>query len=307
MPVYLDLIPVTTQAGRDCNTQATLVPQTPVDHFGGVQTVLTKQRAVVMRQGQLATVTWTMVDPQGRPVDLSGCGIVDSDSSSESEEATTIVLKLVEAVGRCTIQTVTGYSADPTSGAVRAELPAEIFTVPGIYLAEFALANNDADDSIVFSNQFFLVIESGLFGGTLSGPPSLAEVRLHLRDFPEENFLIDTVDFDDAELALMLTRPIQYWNEVPPPIRSYTTQSFPYRYIWLEGCASELCFLAAEHYRRNRLMHSAGGTAVDDKNRELNYQQEGQRRLTEFRKLVAQKKQSLNLSACYGTFGSPYS
>jgi hypothetical protein len=35
--------------------------------------------------------------------------------------------------------------------------------------------------------------------------------------------------------------------------------------------------MAANHYRRNRLAHSAGGVTIDDKNKEREYMAEGQR------------------------------
>ena len=91
---------------------------------------------------------------------------------------------------------------------------------PGIYFAEMAVF--DAEGlCVAVNNQFYLVVEQSLFGNfQYSGPPSIAEIRLELRDSsPLENDLLDdSVAFDNSEIAMCLRNCVDYWNESLPPV-----------------------------------------------------------------------------------------
>ncbi|NBZ97017.1 MAG: hypothetical protein EBR40_11450, partial [Proteobacteria bacterium] len=198
---------------------------------------------------------------------------------------------------------------------VEAELTKNMVGIPGIFYGEMALINVPAQEAnqpcVVFSNTFYVIINRSAFDSRSSnrnaGPPTMAEIRLHLRDSaPGESYLIENLMFDDAEIALAITRPIQYWNEVPPPIGIFTTQNFPFRYHWLEGICANLFFMVAEQYRRNQLSYSAGGLSVDDQNKEANYEQAGQIRWQAYREWVRAKKAEINLEGGYGEIGSTY-
>jgi hypothetical protein len=64
--------------------------------------------------------------------------------------------------------------------------------------------------------------------------------------------------------------------------------------------------MAANHYRRNRLPHQAGGVAIDDKNKEREYMGEGQRLLQEYAAWVQNKKVEINTKLIYGIQESSY-
>ena len=50
---------------------------------------------------------------------------------------------------------------------------------------------------------------------------SIAEVRLSIRDkCREDNFLLDNVEFSDTEIVWALRRPVEFWNESLPSIRT---------------------------------------------------------------------------------------
>lgn len=307
MPIILEAVPRTSVGAGDCAAQNTVTAPEPQDHFGPAQVVIAKPRAIRVAQGQRATIQWTLTGPDGRPVDLTTCLTDDSSSMSSEAVAASVQIRLAEVIGGGCVAVIDADVIDSVSGLIAGELPAEVFNTPAIYIAEAALINDDEDDSIAFSNQFYVLVESGLFGsGSYRGPPTVSEIRLRLRDFREENYLLDVVDFDAAETAAALSRPVQYWNEIPPPIRRYTTANFPHRHIWIEGCIAELCFIAAEHYRRNDLRHSAAGVDVADKAKEASYLQEGVRRQAEFKELVQSRKVADNAKLGYGSTGSPY-
>jgi hypothetical protein len=279
----------------------------PISGVNGAP-LLTRMRAITISQGQCATIEWQMHDRDGNPVDLSNC--VNTGTLE-------IVLRLKEQLalgnGKPPAQ-VTATVTNAATGKVSAQLTQNMVGVPGVYYAEFALvsvpAQQTGEPCVVFSNTLSLVITRSTFDslGRAGGPPSIAEIRLHLRDSaPGESFLLDSLMFDDAEIALAIARPVMYWNEVPPPIDAvYTTQTFPFRYHWLEGIAANLFLMVAEQFRRNQLDYSAGGVAVNDQNKEASYERAGQTRWQAYRDWVRATKASINLESCYGEVSSTY-
>jgi len=169
----------------------------------------------------------------------------------------------------------------------------------------------DGDPNPVLTNHFYLVINRDLLQnndfGMLSGPPTIAEVRLFLRDSGNaESYLLDNFKFDDAEIALAIMLPVQYWNEIPPPVNRFNTMNFPFRYHWLHAISGHLMNMVAEHQRANHLEYSAGGVSVNDKNKELNYSQIAHLRLEEYKQFVRAKKIEINIRSGYGSFGYTY-
>lgn len=276
------------------------------------QPIPTRMRAISITQGQCATISWQMHDPQGRPVDLTTVNL--TNGPAENNEYA-VVLRINEQIsagsGKPATQLV-GTIVEAATGKVEFNLTKELVALPGIYYAEAALIRVDEDCAAtpcgVFSNIFSIVISRSLLGKSRhGGPPSIAEIRLHLRDSaPGESFLLDNLMFDDAEIALAIQRPVQYWNEVPPPLANFTTQNFPFRYHWLEGICANLFFMVAEQYRRNQLDYSAAGVQVNDQNKEQNYERAGQMRWQLYREWVRGAKAAINLESCYGEVGSVY-
>mgnify|MGYP003344969451 FL=1 len=137
------------------------------------------------------------------------------------------------------------------------------YTYPKEYTAAVGIGNTlEAKQQIVknvcvvLRNTFYLAVERGIFGmpeREFLGPPSLAEVRLHIRDFPENNLLLDDYEFDEAEVYMAAERCVMYFNEISPPIQQrFTTKNFPFRYHWLEGIVYYLFITAADWHRRNK-------------------------------------------------------
>lgn len=287
------------------------VVSAPVSTVNG-QPVLTRMRAISINQGQCATIDWQLHDNAGHPVDLTTVGF-STGAAQVAGYAITLRVKEQITLGNQQAPTeLIGQVTDAAVGKVQFALTAAMVAFPGIYYAEAALMTVSEDPAVspcvVFSNIFSLIISRSLHGNaTPDGPPSIAEIRLHLRDSaPGESFLLDNLMFDDAEIALAIQRPVQYWNEVPPPIGTFTTQNFPFRYHWLEGICANLFFMVAEQYRRNQLDYSAGGVQISDQNKEANYERAGQARWQTYREWVRGKKASINLEGGYGEVGSLY-
>jgi len=288
----------------------------PISTVNGTK-VLTRSRAVTLTQGQCATISWQLHDKDGNPVDLTPAGFGGQTPPPDYK----IVLRLKEQIalgyGLEPLQ-VDAVVTDASKGEVTAALTAQMVGLAGIYYGEMALISVPAEAAqqpcVIFSNTFSIIINRSTFGpldtgsNRIGGPPSIAEIRLHLRDSaPGESFLLDNLMFDDAEIALAISRPVMYWNEIPPPLdQTYNTQNFPFRYHWLEGICANLFMMVAEQFRRNQLDYSAAGMSVNDQNKESNYERAGQMRWQAYRDWVRATKASINLESCYGEVSSTY-
>lgn len=254
-----------------------------------------------------AVIEWTMHDRSGAPVDLSGCECgSESSSASASGDCYGVRLYLRESMTNCSVRSFTGTIVDAANGKVRVELTAEENNIPGVFFAEMAFINTGLEsEPIIFSNVFTLVVEQGV--DQRNGPPTFAEIRLHLRDSaPGENHLIDNLKFDDAEIAMAVRRPVEYWNEQPPPVGRFTTSNFPFRYHWLEAICQQLFLIAAEHYRANNLQYQAAGVAVNDMDKENAYEMAAARRGEEWRRFVSRKKVQMNYDNGWGGVAGYY-
>ena len=301
-----------TLAPVSCSGQNVI--SAPLSQVNG-QPILTRMRAVQVTQGQCATIEWVMHDQAGNPVDLRPCGL---DEITTPENPFKVVFRIKEQLSlgnRVAPQQVDATVVDGTTGKVSVTLGEKATALPGVYYGEFALVSIPAEEAgqpcVIFSNNFSVIISRGLYGlksSEVAGPPSVAEIRLHLRDSaPGESFLLEHLMFDDAEIALAIQRPVQYWNEVPPPLDVvYSTQNFPFRYHWLEGICANLFFMVAEQFRRNQLSYSAAGVSLDDQNKEANYERAGQTRWQAYREWVRATKASINLESAYGEVSSTY-
>ncbi len=298
-----------------CSEQ--IVARPKIDALYGKQ-ILGRQRAVVRKSNQVTDIDWTMLNDAGQPLDLTACGGTDasSSSSSVSSEGTdpVIQLRIRESLTRCSSDvlstwTIAGSVVEASTGRVTARLaPEDGPQTPGIYWAEFALVNRDSE--IIFSNTFKLMLERSLFGTDSDyGPPSLASIRMQLRDSdPVESMLLDSYEFSDAEIIAALERPIEYWNEQPPifPQRMSTQTFGRYRYNWTKATIGELLKSACFHFMRNQLDYQAGGLAVNDLNRLATYQQTAQLYWQDYVKWVRDEKSRINNARCWGQSNSFY-
>lgn len=306
----------------NCDAQnAIRAPQTVVDGCP----VLPKIQCHEVQMAQNAQLLWNFKTPQGEYVNLNDC-ISGCSYSSQSQGDTFDLIDTPSCGPTLRMRELSGVDpskdkiipinvtiVDAARGLVRSDpLPASLVRYPGVYLEEWAFFDTNAN--MLFSNQCCTFVRRGLFGVNSDpnlrnlGPPTLEEIRLSMRDnAPADNMLLDDVEFDAAEISQAVLRPIQYWNETPPPIRPLlTTKTFPFREMWLLGIHAYLFDMAANHYRRNQLSYSAGGVAIDDKNKEPQYRAASQQLQQQFREMLRAKKIEINISLFSGTLGSPY-
>lgn len=286
--------------------------------------VLSRVKSVRLPSNQLSILQHTMHTEQGVPVNVTDCLCLTEDSSiadSSSAAACAYAIKFTmqEALSfelTCPIIDVDATVIDGDKGLVQIQLTPEQLRYPGVYMGQFSLvqlaATADDLDTVILSNMFYVIVGRNMSridgSSQLTGPPTVAEVRLFLRDSsPAESFLLDAVKFADEEIAYAIQLPVMYWNEVPPPLNPvYTTANFPYRYHWLVAITGYLFMMAAEQNRANNLQYTAGGTAVNDQNKEMPYEAAADRRLAEWKSFVMRKKVALNHDLGWGTLTSGY-
>lgn len=296
------------RAAVPCSGQLSLVPATTELHG---KPLFTRMGSVSVSTGRDVRFLWTLRDPNGNPIDLTECVASSSSSASDSVQKL-VTLRVTEQLtfsGACRdrARKFTGNIVDGANGVVEFALDGLDPLPAGIYFAEagvYAEVTADGEPTreyLLFGNVFYLIVNRSHFGSGMRGPLTLPEIRLHLRDsHPGENFLIDGLQFDDAEIAMAIARPVEYWNEIPPSIKRYTTQSFPFRYHWLEATAGLLLQMSADALLNNRLLYSAGGVTVDTGGRSQEYRMVSAQRWDGFRKFVDKKKMEMNLLNGYG-------
>lgn len=276
--------------------------------------ILSKIRAAVVQQAQAATFNMQIYDYRTlAPVDLTKYGLENGTIAPATVTSPSAMgFRFAEAVGAVMADSDTLAILDASIGLVSCTIPDAITANAGVYLCETGVF--DTDGRLLFSNTNYILVDRGLYTitGTVmptfnTGHPSLDEIRVSLKDFPESNRLIDTYEFDVADICEAMVKSVLYWNTTSPPISiSYNTINFPWRSQWIDGISAYLYEAAATYYRRNSLKHQAGGLAIDDLNKEREYLQAWQIRNERWTKWVQQEKVSINMREGFGTFGSAY-
>jgi len=137
-----------------------------------------------------------------------------------------------------------------------------------------------------------------------SYPVTIPEIRMAMRDLCADfNFLIDRQEVADEEILYALRRPVNQWNETPPPLFYYSPSTFPYHEHWLRATIGILLRTVAMWMRRNDLDYQAGGVAVADTKKWPDYLKMADRYDEEWRNFIKQAKITENLSGAYAELG----
>lgn len=278
-----------------------ILPEAPqATHEGCI--VATKRRHIPVPQGLCGQAVWIMRQKNGNALDLSSClEDVDPDASVSVEADVNSVKVRFRGCDRAEpLYQVTGSVLDAASGMVQFPV-SPICKFPGIFEFQVAIVDPDGDPLIVDGG--LISVEPGLWGHTsISGPPTIQEIRLHLRDTGAENDLLGDYEFDDAEILESIRRPVMHFNEMPPTLRQYNCMNFPWRYQWLNATVAELLRTAAHHYVRNKMQASGSGLSVDDKNKNDDYLRIAKMYRDEWLEFIRLKKASLNMGGFAGSY-----
>lgn len=274
--------------------------------------ILSKTRHIVIPKGVCATVEWSLRHPDGKTADLTTCFSETSQSISGSISVNDPVDPLVKVrVGECdgagAILEVSGTVQDNATGTIRFTIPQDVYNNAGIYVLSMAIVDSTTEAPI-FIDTGLLSVEVGLFGSLTqtNAPPTLADIRLHLRDTPVENDLTDDVEYDTAEILNAIVMPIHQWNAEPPPVAAFTCRTFPYKFYWRQAVVGELLRVAAHHYMRNNLKINHGGISGNFKDKYKEYLALAESYRLEWKEFVTMKKIELNASLGFRSVSSPY-
>jgi hypothetical protein len=204
----------------------------------------------------------------------------------------------------CSLYEAEGVIVDAATGQVTITIPATKLRKPGIYLGEIVIYNEEGGREV---SMFRYLEIAPTLEYTSYGPITIPEIRLVMWDeCPDDNTLLDDVEFSDLQIVHAIRRPIDLWNETSPNVRRYTPQSFPFREHWMICTVGFLMRMAAHHYRRNNMTYNAGGQAINDKDKAPGYEQIANARISEFKEWMKNKKIEINFDGGYATFGSAY-
>ena len=265
---------------------------------------------VLMDQVTVGTVRLQMRDMvTGAPIDLTAYGIHDSSSASSSSGAPFTGIRAVvkELPDDHVVWTTIEITViDAVNGLVELAYTEQNTRRAGIFTAELQVWEEGERRRVY---PFFMVVNPSLSGdaGQSNQMLSVAEIRMTMRDTDAEgNFLLDELDFKTNEIALMIRRCVDYWNEQPPPVAWYKPTNFPFRYHLSLAVVAELHKMAAVHKMRNDLPYQAGGLTVQDTIKWQQYRQLGVEMWTRWVDWVKAKKYEINIEGGYVQLGSGY-
>jgi len=287
-------VPNGARDGNDINQGSEDLGHTIVDLS---RSPCSSDRAVVqVFQGQPAILKLYVADRNGTAVNLD-------DLPSTAEIRYVVKDREVSNSARfgvtCTIE-------DAENGVVRCELTKSNTRDAGIFVAQVIVTNSEG--ATLWTTPYWHVSNITLEGWHNSGgPPTIPEIRLIMRDAcPEQNTLLNDLEFDDSQIVACLRLPIDEFNEKYQPKTNYSPRTFPFRFHWMRATAGYLLEIAGRGYMRDHLPYNAGGVSVDDKNKASQYIQAGQMLLAEWRQFVKERKIEMNIEGAYGRLGSYY-
>jgi len=241
-----------------------------------------------------STISWTIRNGR-EPVDL-----VDKLGDTSSMSALCYVRELRTTEPK---ETWPGVLVSPETGLINVSVPKTTLG-PGNFLCQLAI--RDADENILLVDEGYIDIRGDVTRKSTQ-PLSIADVRMALYDLdPELNMLIDRLEFEDAQIAYCMQRPIDMWNETPPQVTIYTQATFPSREFWLRGTMGFLLRQISYLYTRNTLNYQAGGMSVNDQDRGKDYLTLANGLLGEYKEWMERTKTAQNLSQFYGTIDSGF-
>ena len=128
-----------------------------------------------------------------------------------------------------------------------------------------------------------------------------ASIRMFLMDKKELNPLLRGVRWSTDDIDQAINRCVDFYNETPPFINSFSPSTFPYRYTLLIGVAGHLLKSASINEASNELQYAADGVTVQDKDKADVFAKLGSMFWDEFKDKVTNVKVANNISAAFGS------
>lgn len=237
------------------------------------------------------SVQLELKDSDGDPVDLAGLSVCLL--AAESFKRAQDVYFNKDAV-----------VVDASLGIIRFDFSASELSRNGIFLAQLVTKTGDVE---LRRYPAYVEVVGDLFDQTANDRLTIAELRYYIRDrWDGENYLLDSLEFSAADIAIAMRRCVDYWNGSLPPLRQQITlKNFPSREHMARGTIGFLLEMAASNLVRNRMQYRATGASVDDQSRADDYLRRSQQMQAEFKQWVLQSKRSINMRGFIGSTGIP--
>ena len=130
-------------------------------------------------------------------------------------------------------------------------------------------------------------------------------VRTFLRDFPEENRLLPSVESSDPYIRLCIAMIVDDFNRTPP-VTNFRLNSFPSYYLLIIGSVIQVLRSAGLKYSRNRLNYNEGGVQVATSDKAGDYQSWIASFFNEYERKKRELKIAINLRQAFGSMPSEY-
>jgi len=270
-------------------------------------------QTVKVSQQSFACVTLQVRGSNGEVInlrDLTPYCPEQSSSSQDFEQDALAVYMVVRETWESSTLLVDkeGEIRDYEDGTVQFQLSNADLQYAGMYVGDLILKDNDG--RTVHTTRFFLAIEPSMDAtfADLSPALTIAWIRMMVRDTcPEANYLLDELEYSDAEIMMALRNPIDEWNETSPDLGALTPRIFPWRNHHAKAAIGELLQMAGLWYLRNHLSYSAGGVSINDRDKANAYLQLAQVYKQKWADFITTKKMELNVAGGFQTLCSSYS
>lgn len=133
------------------------------------------------------------------------------------------------------------------------------------------------------------------------------DLRLFAFDRPELNTLIDGVRFSSEAIERAAVTTVDRFNVLPPPVSTYTVETFPSRWLLMTGIWGLLLRGASIGEASNNFSYSSAGVQINDRDKANIFMELGHQFWQEFLEAAKEIKVTQNINLCYGHIPSEYS
>lgn len=127
------------------------------------------------------------------------------------------------------------------------------------------------------------------------------DVRTYLVDSsPEDNELLDDIDFTPGQIQLAMRMAAAAFNEIRPHVRVVQANTLPLSEWAMTAVQEQLYRMRLNQLERNAITLEAGNTGFDEDGTRIRNMNTALQRMSNWRQAAFTLKQSANVSDSYG-------
>lgn len=132
------------------------------------------------------------------------------------------------------------------------------------------------------------------------------EIQQFIRDYSEDNHLLDGEEFTEVEIMLAMDLAISEFN-MTPPFSAVTVKDFPYKALLMSGTLYKMFSGRSALLARNTMNYSDGGLQIPVEERAQLYQSLAAMYQADFVNASTKVKAHLNIESGWGSVSSDFS